>query len=80
MKQVQYCTFECMVVSILIGSCKFCVGLFYGPGSCAGGLDNVYSVFVRLMFLCSLILFSYFLCYRVLLYCHKLLPDPPIIE
>ena len=52
------CTFECIVVSVLIGSCKFCICLLYRPpSSSVDVLDNLYSV------LCSLdvCLYSHFL-------------------
>ena len=33
------CTFECIVVSVLIGSCKFCICLLYRPPSSSVVLD-----------------------------------------
>ena len=81
------------VVSVLIGSCKFCVCLFYRrPSNCAEVLDSLYSVLCNV----DVSLFSHFVLIgdfidfmspRQPLFsmlqcitssCHKLLPDPPI--
>ena len=81
------------VVSVLIGSCKFCVCLFYRrPSNCAEVLDSMYSVLCNV----DVSLFSHFVLIgdfidfmspRQPLFsmlqcitssCHKLLPDPPI--
>ena len=50
------CTFECIIVSILIGSCKFCICLlFRPPNSSVDVLDNLYSVLCN----CFLVLSFY---------------------
>jgi len=52
------CTFECIIVSILIGSCKFCICLFYRPpNSSIEVLDNLYSVLGNI----DVSLFSHFI-------------------
>ena len=52
------CTFECIVVSVLIGSCKFCICLLYRPpSSSVDVLDNLYSVLCNL----DVCLYSHFL-------------------
>ena len=51
-------TFECIIVSILIGSCKFCICLFYRPpNSSIEVLDNLYSVLGNI----DVSLFSHFI-------------------
>ena len=50
------CTFECIVVSVLIGSCKFCICLLYRPPSSSVDVWVTCIVFyVILMFVCTLI-------------------------
>ena len=52
------CSLECIIVSILIGSCKFCIGLFYRPpGSDINILDNLYSALCNI----DVSLFSHFI-------------------
>ena len=52
------CSLECIIVSILIASCKFCIGLFYRPpGSDIDILDNLYSALCNI----DVSLFSHFI-------------------